>query len=217
MGIVNFSIPKSLVLKFHQFKPIDNFIETGTYLGGTTFWAAEHFSKVYTIEIDENLSKAAASKPGCPKHIEFLVGDSKTVLPALMRRGLEGTCLFWLDGHWCMGGGGKEEECPLLDELAAIQSKQDSIILIDDARCFLGPLPPPHESSHWPRIDEVFKKITELFPTHRFTIMDDVIVVLPPEYVPVFDAEWKSGFQQRFFPKVEKSLVSRIKRKLLGS
>lgn len=217
MGIVNFSIPKSLVLKFHHFKPFENFIETGTYLGGTTFWAAKHFPKVYTIEIDEQLSKAAASQSDCPENIEFLVGDSKTVLPSLLQGSVAGSCLFWLDGHWCSGGGGKEQECPLLDELEAIQSKQDSLILIDDARCFLGPLPPPHEASHWPRIDEIFRKITELFPTHKFTILDDVIVILPLEYLPVFDAEWQSGFNQRFFPKVKSSLASRIKRKLLGT
>lgn len=217
MGVVQFSIPKSLVLKFHEFKPIDNFIETGTYLGGTTFWAAAQFDKVYTIEIDQQLSQAAAATPGCPANVEFLVGDSKSVLPELMQRQLSGTCLFWLDGHWCLGGGGKDQECPLIDELTAIQSRQEAIILIDDARCFLGPLPPPHEADHWPRIDEVFRKITELFPTHRFTILDDVIVVLPPAYFPVFDSEWKKGFQQRFFPKPQKSILARVKRKLLGN
>jgi hypothetical protein len=217
MGVVTFSIPKSLVLKFLEFKPIDNFIETGTFQGGTTFWAAGYFNKVYTIEIDESLSKTTASRPDCPPNIDFLVGDSKVVLPELMQRGVAGSCLFWLDGHWCSGGGGKDEECPLLDELAAIQSKQDSIIMIDDARCFLGPLPAPHDAAHWPRIDEVFKKISELFPSHSFTILDDVIIVLPQEYLPVFDAEWQQTFQSRFFPKEKKSIWSKAKRKILGS
>jgi hypothetical protein len=38
----------------------------------------------------------------------------------------------------------------------AISKTKDSIILIDDARCFLGPLPPPHNANDWPRIDEIF-------------------------------------------------------------
>lgn len=71
MGIVNFSIPKSLVLKFLEHKPIDNFIETGTYKGATTFWASNYFKSVYTIEIEESLSNLAAGTPNCPKILSF--------------------------------------------------------------------------------------------------------------------------------------------------
>lgn len=214
MGLINFSIPKDLVLQFLEKRPIDNFIETGTFRGGTSFWAANHFQKVYTIEIDAELSKSTASNPLCPKNIEFLVGNSKEVLPQLMASGITGSCLFWLDGHWCSGGGGKDEECPLLDELEAIKSAQDSIILIDDARCFLGPLPKPHDSTHWPRIDQVFKKITETFPNHHFTIQDDVILVLPAAYLPVFDEEWVNNFHTRFSFGRKLSTWEKVKNKL---
>lgn len=125
-----------------------------------------------------------------------------------------GSCLFWLDGHWCSGGGGKEEECPLLEELEAIKSSQDSIIMIDDARCFLGPLPKPHDSSHWPRIDQVFRKISESFPNHHFTILDDVILVIPKEYLSVFDLEWQNTFNQRFYTGKKLSFWERVRKKL---
>lgn len=216
MGVVYFSIPKSLVLKFLEYKPIDNFIETGTYKGGTTFWAANYFKKVYTIEIDEGLSRMTASRPNCPSNIEFIIGDSKVELPELMKNRIEGSCLFWLDGHWCSGGGGKEEECPLINELEAIKCKQDSIILIDDARCFLGPLPKPHDSSHWPRIDQVFKKIIEIFPHHNFTILDDVIIIIPSDYQKVFDEEWLKSFPNRFNNGKKKSFLIKLRKKLLG-
>ncbi|PZX49793.1 hypothetical protein LV84_04185 [Algoriphagus ratkowskyi] len=214
MGIVNFSIPKDLVLKILDFKEIDNFIETGTYKGATSFWAAQHFKKVYTIEINEEISKETASKVDCPKNIEFLIGNSKDVLPELVDNKLSGTCFFWLDGHWCMGAGGKEEECPLIDELEAIKLIQNAIIFIDDARCFLGPLPPPHDSSHWPRIDQIFIKISQLFPDHRFTIQDDVIMVIPLEYMAVLDEDWKSKFQVRFSTKKKLSFLGRITKKI---
>jgi hypothetical protein len=213
MGIINFSIPKELVLKFIRFKEIDNFIETGTYKGATSFWASQHFKKVYTIEIDERISRETASKVDCPTNIEFLIGNSKNVLPGLVENKLSGTCFFWLDGHWCMGAGGKEEECPLLDELEAIKSIQNAIIFIDDARCFLGPLPAPHDSNHWPRVDQIFIKISQLFPDHRFTIQDDVIMVVPIEYLPVLDNYWKSTFNDRFSLKKELSFLGKIKKK----
>lgn len=214
MGIISFSIPKELVLKFVHFKEIDNFIETGTYKGATSFWAAQHFKKVYTIEIDEGISKETASKVDCPNNIEFLIGNSKDVLPELVENKLSGTCFFWLDGHWCMEAGGKEEECPLIAELEAIKSIQNAIIFIDDARCFLGPLPPPHDSSHWPRIDQIFIKISQLFPDHRFTIQDDVIIVIPLEYMCVLDEEWKNSFHKRFSIKKKLSLWGKLKKKL---
>lgn len=214
MGIVNFSIPKELVLRFVNFKNIDNFIETGTYKGATSFWAAQYFNKVYTIEIDDRISNETASKPDCPNNIEFFIGNSKNVLPELVENKLSGSCFFWLDGHWCMGAGGKEEECPLLDELESIKSIQNAIIFIDDARCFLGPLPPPHDSSHWPRIDQICNKISQLFPDHRFTIQDDVIMVIPEEYMPVLDNYWKSTFQDRFSLRKNLSFWGKIKKRL---
>jgi hypothetical protein len=214
MGIVNFSIPKELVLMFIQFNSIDNFIETGTYRGATSFWAAQYFKKVYTIEIDAKLYIETASIPNCPPNIEFIIGNSKDELPKLVESQLKGTCFFWLDGHWCMGGGGKEEECPLLDELEAIKPIQDAIIFIDDARCFLGPLPPPHDSTHWPRIDQIFSKVSSLFPNHRFTIQDDVIMVIPMTYLPVLDDYWKNTFKERFFKISPSNFFLRIVKKL---
>jgi hypothetical protein len=216
MGSISFSIPKALVQVFIESKPIDNFIETGTHKGGTTFWAAKHFKNVYTIEIDEAMSKSTASAPHCPPNIEFLVGNSKVILPQLVERGLEGNCLFWLDGHWCFVGGGKEEECPLMEELDAIRSMQHSILMIDDARCFLGKMPRPFKSEHWPRIDEIFKKLEENFPNHRVTIFEDVILAIPPDYLPAFDQYWQRTFFERYSNKSQLwKFLRRIKKRFL--
>ena len=100
MGYVNFSMPRDIVLKFKEKAAIKNFVETGTYKGNTSFWAASQFEKVYTIEIDPAISGATAARPDRPENIEFLVGNSKDVLPQLVEK-LEGRSIFWLDGHWC--------------------------------------------------------------------------------------------------------------------
>lgn len=204
MGIINFSIPKDIVVKISNQINVNNFIETGTFMGGTCFWASEYFRNIYTIEIDEEISKKTASRDDCPKNIEFIVGDSKFALKELMNK-IEGRSFFWLDGHWCMGAGGKDEECPLLDELNALQNQIDPIIFIDDARCFLGPIPPPHNSEDWPKIDEVFAHLKKLFPTHFTTIQDDVIMCVPQDVAKIINEDWQEKFNDRFHnqPKLQ--------------
>ena len=199
MGIVNFSIPKDLVKQLIAKVKFDNFIETGTFRGETSFWAAKYFDRVYTIEISPEISRETASRPDVPKNIGFLVGNSKDLLGPLCSR-IHGRSFFWLDGHWCSGAAGKEEECPLMDELSAIAKLQDSVIFVDDARCFLGPLPPPHYHTHWPMIDEIFLKLRELFPTSFVTIIDDVIICVPDDLRATIYDYWMATFDARYAP-----------------
>ena len=214
MGNITFSIPKDLVKRIIRNIEFQNFVETGTFQGGSCFWAAGHFKKVYTIEIDPAQSKSTASKPECPKNIEFLVGNSKDILPQLVQEKLQGRSFFWLDGHWC-GGGGKDEECPLMEELDALGTLKDAVIFIDDARCFLGTPPEPHDASHWPRIDEIFEKLRNLFPNNFTTIQDDVIMSVPPEIAEIINADWKEKYNARFNtpeprPLTKKQMLKKI-------
>jgi hypothetical protein len=198
MGYVNFSMPKEIVLKFKEKAGIKNFVETGTFRVNSCFWAAGHFEKVYTIEIDPNISRETASRPDCPKNIEFLIGNSKDVLPGVIEK-LKGRSLFWLDGHWCnVSDLGKDMECPLMDELKAAQHLKDAVILIDDARAFLGPMLPPHDNTQWPRIDEIFLLLKKQFPDNFITVADDVIYSIPPDMIEIFDKDWITQFKKRF-------------------
>jgi hypothetical protein len=208
MGYVQFSMPRDLVTKFQKAGGIKNFIETGTFKGVTSFWAAGVFEKVYTIEIDPERSRLTASARDCPKNIEFLVGNSADVLPGLLQQ-VTGRSAFWLDGHWCnTSEEGKEQECPLMDELKSMEALQDALIMIDDARAFLGPLPPPHQAKQWPRIHEIFAFFASHFPGHLVTIADDVIYAIPQDLVPVFEQDWMSQYHQRF--GMSRSLVQKI-------
>ena len=208
MGYVSFSLPKEIVLEFKEKGQLRNFIETGTYKGGSSFWAAQHFDKVYTIEIDPAISKETSSRQDCPKNIQFYIGNSKDVLPELVKE-IKAPSLFWLDGHWCnISEIGKELECPLIDEIKALKDFGNSVILIDDARAFLGPLPPPHDDSQWPRIDEVFLLLKRQFPENLVTIADDVIYCIPPALIPVYDQSWIKYFDQRFGS--EKNFLEKI-------
>ena len=194
MGAISFSIPKDLVLSLLNDNKINNFVETGTFKGNSSIWAAAYFDKVYTIEIDETLHKTASSRPDAKSNISFVQGNSKDKMPEIVDQ-LKGKSLFWLDGHWCVGAGGKEHECPLEDELLAIAKLGDNaVVLIDDARCFLGKLPPPHNSEDWPTIEEIFKLFFTHFPNHNVTIIQDVIVAVPKTMQKTVDNYWKQNF-----------------------
>lgn len=217
MGFINFSMPKGIVKAFKAAGGIKNFVETGTYKGGTSFWAAEIFEKVYTIEIDPERSRLTAADPNSKPNIEYFVGNSSDVLPQLVPR-LQGRSLFWLDGHWCNTSvEGMEMECPLMDELKALAPLQDAVILIDDARAFLGPLPPPHKKEHWPRVDEIFYFFHEQFPLHLVTIADDVIYAIPYDLIEVYEKDYirkfpiRFGAPRPFYKKVTDVLMGRTK------
>lgn len=197
MGTVNFSIPKDIVKKIVQYKAINNFIETGTYKGDSSFWAANFIKNVYTIEIDPEISRLTSERQDCPENIKFLIGDSREILPEVVRE-LKGNSFFWLDGHWCTGAGGKDDECPVLDEIRAIGKLIDPVIFIDDARCFLGPLPFPHNAADWPAIDEIFELLKQTFPDNQTTIQDDVIMCVPPDIKKILDRDWQERFNSRF-------------------
>lgn len=218
MGYIQMGVPQGLVLRFLAARSIPNFVETGTFRGGTTLWAAKHFKKVVTLEINPEFSRAVASRPDCPKNIEFMVGDSAKLMPQVVER-LEGSAVFWLDGHYCgPGTGDASAECPIMEELAALTKAIEPIILIDDARCFLGPPPPPHDPRHWVSIDDIYRFLIENFPDHTTTVHDDVIISVPKGLKPQLDADWLSHFEERFLPKaVKPSLLKRLMNKLLGS
>jgi hypothetical protein len=209
MGFVTFSMPQEIVLSFIQGGKIVNFIETGTFRGGTTFWAAQHFENVYTIEIDPEISKQTSSRNDCPRNIQFFVGDSKTKLLEVLEQ-VEGRSLYWLDGHWCgVSNFGVETECPLMQELVAISDRKDDVILVDDARLFLGPPLPPHNNTLWPRIDEIICYLKSVFPNNLVTICDDVIFCVPPDLIYLFDINWQKYFYNRFSRK--KTILQKIK------
>ncbi|MEM7509521.1 MAG: hypothetical protein AAF388_01230 [Bacteroidota bacterium] len=198
MGIYQFGVPKDLVKKLQEFGDINVFVETGTFTGNTTRWASEVFQKVYTVEIVPELREEAMRLSEGVDNIEFLLGNSREILPAY-KEAFGETVLFWLDGHYSGGAtGGKNEQCPLMEELSSIVGIKNVYILIDDARCFMGRLPEPYGGDHWPRVDEIFSFLTENFPNNRFTIHDDVIISVPEASWHVVEDNWENKYWDRY-------------------
>jgi hypothetical protein len=156
-------------------------VETGTFTGESTSWAAEHFSRVVTIDIRGDDRPAARARCQGHRNIEFLVGDTRTWLPDVVDA-LDRPALFWLDAHAAPGLFGDRDDWPVLDELDFIvKSPFPHFILIDDAHCFLPGTPYPA----CPTIGEVEAKAWE--GGYICHVVGDVIVGVPIVHVGELD------------------------------
>lgn len=123
-----------------DFKNYSYFVETGTYLGDTTFAIHNLFNKYFTIEVSETLYNNFKAKLSKENHsnIISILGDSSHIFNSLLPSLNENT-IFFLDGHYSAGFTGKgDKEVPLIEEITLINSlfTKRGIIMIDDYRLF---------------------------------------------------------------------------------
>jgi hypothetical protein len=115
-------------------------IETGTYMGGTTQYLAKRFPLIISIEPSEIFHNYSKSRLRKVKNISLLNGTSEDLFEdALVSIAPVGN--VWLDGHFSDGGtflGNKVS--PVEEELSAVQRNLDKfqalVIFIDDVRLF---------------------------------------------------------------------------------
>jgi hypothetical protein len=179
MGAVTFGIPKKLVILIKEHFSIEMFVETGTFRGKTSRWAAGIFRDVITIENSRELFESSKETLLNYKNIHPLFGSSPLQLSKVISE-IKQPSLFWLDAHWCGGRTyGEDDPCPLLDEIRIVkQSGYDHILMIDDARFFLKPPPKPQDPDLWPGLREILELLNKDEKYFTF-ISEDVIVSLP--------------------------------------
>jgi hypothetical protein len=213
MGNVTSGIPKDITILLKEISNINLFIETGTFYGETTKWAAGIFKNVKTIEFSENIFLNTKSTYSYLSNVEFIYGDSRKELRKIIENNNE-PAIFWLDAHWCsMGTYGESDQCPLLEELDIICSNNlDHIVLIDDARLFLSPPPLPHSTKYYPSIAEIIHKFNQF--TYYILIFEDVIICIPNKYKDniVSDIQQKNTVKENFQEKHK--ALRYIKRKI---
>jgi hypothetical protein len=186
MGAISFSLDTELLTFLLQKASIDIFIETGTYSGNTVNSVSPFFKKVISIELSEKYYQEAQYRFKEQSHIQLFQGSSSIILSQLNREMefIKQPILFWLDAHWCASEGtaGQQSQCPLLDELIAIDKLHPhSFILIDDARYFLSAPSKPNEYSQWPYFDMIISQLRLLSDAHEIMVFNDVIVYYPRE------------------------------------
>lgn len=170
----------NLVVALQKRFQIENFVETGTYLGETTQWASNIFNKVHSLEASPKYFKISSDKLKNFQNITLHFGISTDVLPNILKN-LNGPSFFWLDAHWSGGDTFRgNSECPLIQEIKLINSYfDDKFIFIDDAHMFLSLPPPPHNPNDWPKIDEVVFELQTSSTKNYILIYDDVIISAP--------------------------------------
>jgi hypothetical protein len=127
-------------------------IETGTYLGGTTKALARISPEVISIEPSEWLHGHASRRLSKHKNITLLNGTSEdkldTAITAIKSKKLN----LWLDGHYSAGATYQgKNETPIMRELEVVAKHlprfQNVAIFIDDIRCFT---PGKYRDSNYP-------------------------------------------------------------------
>ena len=165
-GAVRSAFFQKLIDFFH----VDTFIETGTYLGDTTYNAATLFKHVHTIELGDDLYHAAHERFKDNSNVFVYHGDSVTVLQKIIPT-LKGKFLFWLDAHHSGGITAGAERDPLFDEIKSIETSgiTNAIILVDDIR-------------GWgPHVHKIRDAILKINSSYTFTIFADIAIAFAPE------------------------------------
>ena len=173
MGSEHRGIPPKLALDLRDKFGLQLFVETGTLVGNTAKWAAEHFRQVYTIECSYKFYILALNKLDEISNVQLIYGFSQDVLAPFLTNITE-PALFWLDAHWSKDLGYNNFQkvlCPVLAEIEAIaESDQGHVILVDDFRLF-------GEQPGWPTKDLVKRELQRL--DKIVTYSADVFVAVP--------------------------------------
>lgn len=178
MGAIHHSPLSDLARGLARAGSLHDFVETGTFVGHALAWASRSFERVWTIELNpQYLAQAKANNPSV-SNVTYIEGDSTSELPKVMSQ-LQGAALFWLDAHAGAGSFADHDICPLVQELETVlASPHEHCILVDDARAFLAPPPPPFDYRKWPSLDQIFAAIAKR-PGYHVVAIADVLIIVP--------------------------------------
>jgi len=98
MGIVTMGAPAEIVLDLARLNGCTVFVETGTFHGSTTRWAADHFNTVHTIERAEELFRLHSGELARIEGVTPHLGDSRDILPDIIKELGDRMTMYWLDG-----------------------------------------------------------------------------------------------------------------------
>ena len=212
MGSVTFGIPLDLAAALVGAAGLRCAVETGTYLGGSALQLADLVDEVWSVELKPEILAQARANTAHRPTIHLVEGYSPEVLPGILAQ-VPGPALYWLDGHGGTFGAGDTprhvRECPVLEELAAIAqhpSWAESVVLIDDARAFFGPML-QHRPEDWPTFLEVADALGR---DRHVTVLDDVVIGVPRQLRATVDDWWRGKLAERDGLEAHPYLIGRL-------
>lgn len=159
---------------------LDILIETGTYKGDTVAELLNDFRKIFSIEVGIPLYRESKKRFFSNPHVHIIQGDSGLLLAGLSVI-IDDPCIYWLDAHWSGRGTwhAPNKKTPISEEMDGLMSLyeqgsyvKDSVILIDDARCFT-------EDYGYPPLEGFLKRISKILIGHDIDIKTDIIRITP--------------------------------------
>ncbi len=169
-------LKRDMMKKYAEKYHATRFIETGTFMGDTSFVMKDYFKSVDTIELDEKLAQRATQRFASIPNVKVWQGDSgKVISDVLGTLDAQTVALFYLDGHFSGGITAKADlYTPISKELDAIfEHSKNHVIFIDDARLFFS------NQQDYPPFDELVKQIKMYSPSAHVTIDFDIITIVP--------------------------------------
>lgn len=164
------AVKQITIAEFQEKSGYSILAETGTYMGDMIEAQKRIFKRLFSIELGQELYENAVKRFQNDKHVSIFQGDSGKVLADIIKL-IDKPAIFWLDGHYSAGITAKgDKECPIFEELDAIFNgkKLDHILLIDDARCFVG-------ENDYPTIENLKKYISAKNSNYKMEVKNDVI------------------------------------------
>jgi hypothetical protein len=112
-------------LKLKEKYKLTHAVELGTCLGSTAIWLGKNFTKVDTIEINQEYAQIAKERfvEANLDNIRLHIGNTTDILPLI---DINDDAIIFIDSHWY-------DVCPMLQELSIIAYKQiKPVIAIHD-------------------------------------------------------------------------------------
>jgi len=108
----------------------DRFVETGSHMGWTDMWMAEHYPSlpILTVEIDNEYYAVATHNCKPYSNIRVYHTSSPDFIKQILGELYKGLTFFFLDAHWW-------NYVPLRDECKIIATLEKYVILVDDFAC----------------------------------------------------------------------------------
>lgn len=184
----SYEIKRAILANCTEQYDLNILVETGTFLGDTVEFFKKKFKSIYSIELSEELARKANMRFENDDNITIIQGDSGKELSSLVNQFNE-PALFWLDGHYSseffvgeeyIKTGRGEKDTPVEQELKVILgSTLNHVILIDDARLFLG-------LNDYPSILKIKQIVKKLKNNYLLKVENDIIHITPKKSIDEF-------------------------------